>query len=190
MKKNKDNRQFQETHERLMNTLITLLSEQPGEKITVTKICTAMSVNRSTFYEHFTDLYDLMEQTEISISKEASACFLEGLASSRRDAFLHFFIYVKKHQPFYLLYLSHGKTIHFPKEMLGEDMEERRRNISDLRWGHPVSNEDYHMDFFRAGINAVIYRWVQGGCTEAPEEIYQILLEEYRPFPTEVTKRY
>ncbi len=182
MKEIKNNRQFQETHRRMMNTLVSYLQERPLNKITVTEICTSLSVNRSTFYEHFTDIYDLMEQTETEFSKEGAACFADGLKHSRKDAFINFFRYVKEQRTFYAVYLGQGKTIHFSDKLLGEGMEKRRKNMAALRWGNMPAHEPYHMEFFRAGMNAVIRHWVEGGCTESPAELYDILIEEYMPW--------
>ena len=34
---------------------------------------------------------------------------------------------------------------------------------------------DYHIEFFMAGLNAIIKKWLQNGCQESPEEINAIL---------------
>ena len=36
------------------------------------------------------------------------------------------------------------------------------------------------MEFFRAGLNAIIKKWLKNGCHESPEEIDLILKEEYK----------
>ena len=38
---------------------------------------------------------------------------------------------------------------------------------------------DYHMEFFKAGLNAIIKKWLSNGCKESPEEIESILKSEY-----------
>ena len=39
---------------------------------------------------------------------------------------------------------------------------------------------DYHIEFFRAGLNAIIKRWLENGCQESPEVMAAILQAEYR----------
>ena len=39
---------------------------------------------------------------------------------------------------------------------------------------------DYHMEFFRAGLNAIIKKWLNNSCKETPEEINDIITSEYR----------
>lgn len=37
------------------------------------------------------------------------------------------------------------------------------------------------MEFFRNGLNAIIKMWLQNGCKESPEELFEILVAEYQP---------
>ena len=39
---------------------------------------------------------------------------------------------------------------------------------------------DYHIEFFMAGLNAIIKKWLNNGCLESPEEINKILQDEYK----------
>lgn len=50
------------TKRNLKNTLITLLSKLAFEKITVSEICRVSETSRITFYTHYDDKYDLIEE--------------------------------------------------------------------------------------------------------------------------------
>lgn len=39
---------------------------------------------------------------------------------------------------------------------------------------------DYHSEFFRAGITAIIKKWLNNGCKETPEDIMEIIDSEYK----------
>ena len=41
-------------------------------------------------------------------------------------------------------------------------------------------NIDYHIEFFKAGLNAIILKWLNNGCIESPEEINEIIKTEYK----------
>ena len=41
-----------------------LLKKKPIQEITVREICERTGINRSTFYNHYQDVYDLLEQIE------------------------------------------------------------------------------------------------------------------------------
>ena len=46
----------------LYDTLIDLMKEMPFEEIKVSDICNRALINRSTFYSHYTDKYDLFSE--------------------------------------------------------------------------------------------------------------------------------
>lgn len=60
MKKKNDLRIIK-THKALYRALIDLLKEMEYEEIKVSDLCTKAMVNRSTFYAHFNDKYDLFD---------------------------------------------------------------------------------------------------------------------------------
>lgn len=60
------------TETAIRNTFITLLCKKPFEKITVKDITTAAKINRSTFYLHYVDKYDLMDKIEDQIVNDVS----------------------------------------------------------------------------------------------------------------------
>lgn len=55
----------------IMETLIEMLYKKPFTKITVKDLVTACGINRNTFYYHFEDIYDLLNQTFLYEIKKA-----------------------------------------------------------------------------------------------------------------------
>ena len=39
---------------------------------------------------------------------------------------------------------------------------------------------EYHMEFFKSGLTKIIKLWLQNGCKETPEEMFEIVKNEYR----------
>ena len=58
------------TRARLTNAFWTLYRERPMEKISVSSIVALAGVHRSTFYEYFQDVYDVLEQIEKAVIDE------------------------------------------------------------------------------------------------------------------------
>ena len=42
------------------------------------------------------------------------------------------------------------------------------------------SNLKYHIEFFRNGLNSIIKLWLADGCRESPEEMAEVLKQEYK----------
>ena len=52
------------TKKSIINAFLALRSKKAIEKITVKELCEAAEINKSTFYSHFQDIYDLSEFLE------------------------------------------------------------------------------------------------------------------------------
>ena len=61
------------TRQMIRTALLNLLREKPLQHITVRELCEKASINRGTFYAHYDDIYDLMEQIEQSMFDEFKA---------------------------------------------------------------------------------------------------------------------
>ncbi len=59
----------------LKESLIKLLKEKQISDITVKEICSLADVNRSTFYAHYLDLYDLLAKTEEEVLDDMQSYF-------------------------------------------------------------------------------------------------------------------
>ncbi len=55
----------------LKNTFIDILAKKPFEKITVREICEIAKTSRITFYAHYSDKYDLVDDISQDMVKEA-----------------------------------------------------------------------------------------------------------------------
>ncbi len=48
----------------MKNTFLELLEKDPIEKISVTKLCKIVQINRSTFYQYYCDIYAVLEDIQ------------------------------------------------------------------------------------------------------------------------------
>ncbi|MER2106863.1 MAG: TetR/AcrR family transcriptional regulator [Solibacillus sp.] len=63
----KVDRRIQRTKAKIKEVFIALLQEMPFEKVTVRMITERANINRGTFYLHYLDKFDLLEQLEQEI---------------------------------------------------------------------------------------------------------------------------
>ena len=80
-----------ETKEQIIRQFWTLYKQTPIEKIMVQKLSDASGIHRSTFYFHFQDVYQVLEQiedgliTKIQNVDVANADTVEGLRNPTLD---------------------------------------------------------------------------------------------------------
>ena len=58
---------IEKTRQSIVNAFIALRSGKPLEKITVKELCEKAQINKSTFYFHYADIYDLSDSLETEI---------------------------------------------------------------------------------------------------------------------------
>ncbi|ANZ65714.1 TetR/AcrR family transcriptional regulator [Secundilactobacillus paracollinoides] len=63
----------------IANTFLTLLKEKPIDHISVAELTTQAHINRSTFYRHYTDIYNLRDTITTAFSDEIVTHFDEHL---------------------------------------------------------------------------------------------------------------
>ena len=59
---------IEKTEKGIRNAFIELRSSKPLEKITIKELCEHAYINKSTFYSHYKDIYDLSERMEEEVS--------------------------------------------------------------------------------------------------------------------------
>jgi AcrR family transcriptional regulator len=64
MKEMKLSRKTRYTRKVLGDSLVELMKDKPVTKITIKELCESADVNRTTFYAHYKDQYDLLRQIE------------------------------------------------------------------------------------------------------------------------------
>ena len=71
-----------ETEQRIETSLLQLMKEQTFETISIRQLIDLAEVNRSTFYRHYLDKYDLLEKIENRLLDDLQAYYQEALDSS------------------------------------------------------------------------------------------------------------
>lgn len=167
----KNNKRKRDSIEKINKAFILLIQEKELKDVTVTEICEATGLNRSTFYANFLDVYDLAEKIKINLQNEFNQLFLSANEEYEKNGAVKMFKHIKDNQLFYKTYfklggLSDEETIVFDKVRAKNDFDNK--------------HIEYHIDFFKNGLNAIIKRWLNRDCKETPEEMAEIIKSEYK----------
>lgn len=149
-----------------------LLTEKDFSEITVSEISKKAGINRSTFYANFIDIDDLSRNIKEKLLEDFRKVYENEIKSKKNsNDFLKLFYHIKENQIIYNTYFKLGTP--FTEKEIHYDY-----NLAEKYFGG--KNIDYHIEFFRNGINAVIRKWLESGCKESPEEIENIIKTEYQ----------
>ena len=167
-----NNKRKRESQEKIEKAFIDLIQTRNVEEITVTDICNLTQLNRSTFYANYLDIYDLVDKIKIKIIEDFFNIYKDETANKYHSYdFLKLFQHIKENQLFYKIYFKLNLDLTDSVKYI--DPKEVDRFLTDSK------NLDYHIEFFKAGLNAVIKKWLNSGCKESPKEIEDILKAEY-----------
>ena len=167
----KNNKRRRESQEKIGRAFVELLQTRELKEITVSDIIKHTGLNRSTFYANYADIFDLADRTRETLEQDFSSLFADYDYFHKRTGAQKMFTHIKENQLFYLTYFK----LCYDDQHLISIYDTRRAEQE-----HMDSNIKYHIEFFRNGLNAIIKLWLAGGCQESPEEMAEVLQQEYR----------
>lgn len=185
---NKSESKYFNTAVKMDRALISLLGQKPFEYITVSEICAAAGVNRSTFYLHYETIGDLLNETTRFLLDEFLSYFPVDLKSAAYnlqdcvpeelificDEYLTPYLsYIRDHKEVFSCALQHIKTLGFEDVYLR--LYENIFNPILDRFHYPVADKKYVMMYYLNGISAIIQEWIKDGCQESIREISEII---------------
>ncbi len=164
-------RRVRRTKARLREAFTALLGEKPLEEITVRELADRADVNRGTFYAHYRDIYDMLEQVEQELLDEFAAVVdrypAQELKKGIRPVLEEVFALIPKNAGLCAALL--------------ESRNEWRlfQRLSDLLWErclgvwkglYPIMGEApegrYRMEFLVAGTVGLLRGWMARGFAE------------------------
>lgn len=169
-----NNKRKRESKEKIEKVFVEFLQTKEINEISVTDICKKANLNRSTFYANYLDIYDLADKIREKLEIEVDNLYSEERENKQNSHnFLKLFKHIKENQMFYRTYFK-----------LNMD---RNTKISQYEYDHHLAKTmyadkyiEYHIEFFMAGFNAIIKRWLYDGCKESAEEMNEIIMSEYK----------
>ena len=157
----------EKTKKAFMNAFCELYCQKPIEKISVQEIANKAGYNRSSFYQHFCDIYELLDYLESDVMD----FFLQkGMESVQEITSLH------EEKGFYLsaLFGDYGSN-HF--------LERLKSNIpfEAHKLGVPKDNPiaPYLMEFHLSTVLSMLRLWYRRQRDITPEEFLDLTLRLY-----------
>ena len=177
------------TAAKMDEALIALLNEKDFEYITVKEICQKAGVNRSTFYLHYENTRDLLEETvrylinqfrsyfpmeeDLRVHNRFQNCQLEELNYISENYLIPYLTYIQENRKVFAIALTHARNFEF--EAIYKKMYRHIFQPILERFRFPAAEQPYVMAFYINGITAIVAQWVQNDCHESIESICRIL---------------
>ncbi len=180
MKRSKDDRRVKYTKMVLKESLIKLLAKKDISQISIKEICEDADINRSTFYSHYSDQYDLMRKVEDELLENVSE-YLAVYVQSKADINLvemieKIFEYIKENAPLCKLLLSERGDLDFQKKVM---MLVYDKNISELTSRGAITKEDaeYIYSFTIIGCVGIVQKWLNDDMKKSTKSMAEMLIK-------------
>lgn len=163
----------------LKDSLMKHLKEKQISSITVKEICEQADINRSTFYSHYTDQFDLLDKIENEIIDDMtgylSQCNFENDDDDRQmiEKLLEYF--ASKHEVCQTL-LNESIDTTFQKKVMVFAQDFFMKNVKvEKQMSEDLS--EYLSTFIISGSIYATKTWLNNGMDKSPKEMAEIINE-------------
>lgn len=188
VKKNKTiDRRIVRTKLAIRDALVALIKEKGFDTLTVRDIVARADINRGTFYLHYKDKFDLLEQTETEILEGIQHIFLQANSLdsgnvAKSESLQQFLIimleYVKEHANLIHAILGLQGDYSFIariRSMLEQNLKEGA--LSGLNAENFLVPREYLIAYVFHAHLGVLQSWLAAGCKETPQEMARIFFQ-------------
>lgn len=160
----------------LKDSLMKLLKKKQLSTITVKEICEHADINRSTFYSHYSDQFDLLQQIEEELIEDMSM-YLSSYNFDKKDDYemtVKLIEYFASKEEECQTLLNTNSDSSFEKKVSLVARRFMMKNWMDIK---PVdqNNSVYLSAFIVSGSIQVMKVWLNNGMDKSPEEIADII---------------
>lgn len=186
---NKSESKYFNTAIKMDKALIKLLDKKPFDYITVKEICQEAGVNRSTFYLHYENTVELLEEAIeytndefLSYFKDADESFISNMNSKSDDELL---LITPSYLKPYLKYIKENKALHSSGVLKSAYMKPNKKFEKMAKHiFYPImerlkveeNKRDYILAYYTHGVIAIVEQWLKNDCKESIDEICDIII--------------
>lgn len=188
---NKAESKYFNTAVKMDKAFLDILEKKDLEYITVKEICKYAGVNRSTFYLHYENIGDLLNESvqymfdrlltyfpdkDVSVIHDIENADLNELYLITPKLLNPYLTFILEHKKLFATSLSRSDSLR-----LNESYDKMFTNVLSRildRFGIPENRKNYMLTFYIHGIIAVIAEWLKNDCAESIDFIIDIISEQ------------
>ncbi|MDO5417661.1 MAG: TetR-like C-terminal domain-containing protein [Lachnospiraceae bacterium] len=175
MKEETLDRRVRKTRKQLRHCLAVLLKEKKIQDITVREITDMADLNRGTFYLHYKDVFDLLEQIEKELLEELNEALKKYQASDLRHRpaliFSDVFQIIQDNSEMVQILLGENGDLNFVNQVKAVVREKCLKDWIEIFRGQDAALFAAYYSFVVSGALGLVGYWLQSGMKESPKEL-------------------
>lgn len=156
----------------IRNSLLQSLKETSLEKLTVKTICDKAEINRATFYRHYNDCYDVVDEIEQEMLAKIISIFS---GKSMIDEFLIMLNNIKEHSETYILICSENGDRYFTQKIMKICYKQMKERMDKLFPHLSESKRQWLYEYTANGCAGILGVWIRSGMKEEPDDVAEFL---------------
>ncbi len=172
----KVDRRVRKTKAALRAGLIKLMQEKSIREITVRELVDEVDINRSTFYLHYTDIYDMLNKIEEELLEQLVSVtdrHKHEYYNEKLNTYLEeVFVILLENVDICNLLMSPNGDIQFTskvKNLIKDNITQT--TVEFLQGTLPVEEIKFACSFYIGGCLGVVERWLMDGAKESPQAL-------------------
>ena len=179
-KQSKGNRKIRYTRMALRESLMELMKTKPISAISIKEICANADISRSSFYNHYSDQYDLLQKTEgetiafIDNIHTKYSFYKKGTRESLQmmEEVLQYI--ADNSKSIYVLFSENG-DINFQRKIFSSMYQKNvMKSLTDKL--PDEQTRQYYYLFIVTGSLGIIYHWIKNGMDKSINELAKMIV--------------
>lgn len=168
----KNNSRRRESRKKIETVFFELIQTKELSQISVSDICKRAGLNRTTFYANYVDIYELADTVRETLENNMKELYRVDVETGHNSHdYLRLFRHIYENQIIYKTYFKLGYDNDYKIVQYDTNLAQKHFDNKFI---------EYHCEFFKSGLNSIIKMWLEKGCKESPEDMYEIIKAEYR----------
>lgn len=153
-----------------------LLGEKPIHNISIKELCNNAQISRGTFYTHYQDIYDLLEQIEADMLLDFQKALEPLILNPQREAnpvavCREIFASLKENSDMCIIMLGDYSDKKFVSQLMHMGKEKCVEEYSKHFTNATRKQIEYYYSFVCDGCIGLLRHWVSSGMTDPTDEI-------------------
>ena len=160
----------------IQQTFLDLLKKKTISKITVKEICDIAQINRATFYKHYQDTYDLLEQFQNEAIQGLLALIESSSEKSTEQTLFSILTVMQENKEMFAKFATMKEDKSFSFRLAVSCFEKMNEMRMENGSSAPAFSGIY-FGYIAGGTNGIIEYWLLNGMKESPADIAKTILK-------------
>ena len=161
------------TQTALLEALEEILKTKKLSNVSITELCNVASINRNTFYYHYNNIFDFLDEHKKIITDELNDISDVSKTHSKENL-IEIIRCISHHPHFINIIISPNCDMDFFSQIFDVATKKTAVFLADKN-KEQTSRHKFLSAYCNAGSNAVMIAWVINGMREKPEELADII---------------